>query len=124
MLNARRSKTACFTGDTEDEYEIYKAVDDAISLGYENFLFWAENESGLMFAKQVMLRKKKQTGNKPDKIILTAVVSDERHADNKDEVFREEYFSVIEKCDYFVDLKNNKPFSCEKFMISKSSKTI
>lgn len=124
MLNVRRSKTACFLGNTEDEYEIYKAVDDAISLGYENFLFWAENESGLMFAKQVMLRKKKQTGNKPDKIILTAVVSDERHADNKDEMFRDEYFSVIEKCDFFVDLKNNEPLSCEKFMISKSSKTI
>lgn len=124
MLNARRSKTACFTGDTEDEYEIYKAVDDAIDQGYENFLFCAETESGLMFAKQVMLRKKKQTGNKPDIIILTAVVSDERHADNKDEVFRDEYFSVVEKCDYFVDLKNTELCSCEKFMISKSSKTI
>lgn len=124
MLNVRRSKTACFLGNTEDEYEIYKAVDDAISLGYENFLFWAENESGILFAKQVILRKKKQTGNKPDKIILTAVVSDERHADNKDEVFRDEYFSVIEKCDFFVDLKNTELCSCEKFMISKSSKTI
>lgn len=124
MLNARRGKTACFSDNTEDEYEIYKAVDDAIAQGYENFLFCAENESGLLFAKQVILRKKKQTGNKPDKIILTAVVSDERHADNKDEVFREEYFSVIEKCDYFVDLKNTEPLSCEKFMISKSSKTI
>ena len=124
MLNVRRSKTACFTGDTEDEYEIYKAVDNAVLQGFEMFLFCAENESGIMFAKQVMLRKKKQTGNKPDKIILTAVVSDERHADKKDEMFREEYFSVIEKCDYFVDLKNNEPCSCEKFMISKSSKTI
>lgn len=124
MLNVRRSKTACFSGNTEDEYEIYKAVDDVISLGYENFLFCAETESGLMFAKQVILRKKKQIGNKPDKIILTAVVSDERHADNKDEVFRDEYFSVIEKCDFFVELKNTEPLSCEKFMISKSSKTI
>lgn len=124
MLNARRSKTACFIGNTEDECEIYKAVDNAVSQGFEMFLFCAENESGLMFAKQVILRKKKQTGNTPDKIILTAVVSDERHADNKDEVFRDEYFSVIEKCDYFVDLKNKEPFSCEKFMISKSSKTI
>lgn len=124
MLNARRSKTACFSGNTEDEYEIYKAVDYAVSQGYEYFLFCAENESGLMFAKQVILRKKKQTGNIPDKIILVAVVTDERHTDNKDEVFRENYFSVLSQCDYFFDLKNNDSDSCEEFIKSKSSMMI
>ncbi len=124
MLNARRSKTACFLGNTEDEYEIYKAVDYAVSQGYEYFLFCAENESGLMFAKQVILRKKKQTGNIPDKIILTAVVSCENHADNKDEAFRNNYFEIIPECDCFIELKNNEPFSCEKFIISKSNKMI
>lgn len=124
MLNARRSKTACFSGNTEDEYEIYKTVDYAVSQGYEYFLFCAENESGLMFAKQVILRKKKQTGNIPDKIILVAVVTDERHTDNKDEVFRENYFSVLSQCDYFFDLKNNDSDSCEEFIKSKSSMMI
>ncbi len=124
MLNARRSKTVCFCNETDDEYEIYNAVDNAVSQGFEHFLFCAENDSGLSFAKQVLLRKKKQKGNKSDKIILVAVVSDESHADNKDESFRDEYFSLLEECDYFIDLKSVDLFCCEKFMISHSSKMI
>ncbi len=124
MLNARRSKTACFIGNEANEYEIYKAIDEAVAQGYEYFLFCAGNDKGLTFARQVILRKKKQTGNNPDKIFLTAVVTDERHTDNKNEAFRDEYFSVTEKCDYFIDLKSEDALCCEKFMISKSSKII
>ena len=125
LINARRSKTACFCGDNiDDEYKIYKAIDDAVSQEYDHFLFCAEKESGLDFAKQVILRKKKQKGNNADKIILVAVVTDERHSDNKSEEFRNEYFKILAECDYFVELKNNDFLSCEKFIITKSSKLI
>ena len=124
MFDFRRSKTACFCCKNADGYEIYKAVDSAVAEGYGNFLFCAETYHGLEFAKTVLLRKKKQTGNVADKIMLVAVVSDERHADNKVETFRNDYFSVVEQCDCFIDLKNNEPFSCEKFMISKSNKML
>ena len=124
VFNFRRSKTACFCRENADGYEIYKAVDSVVSEGYENFLFCAETYIGLEFAKTVLLRKKKQTGNSADKIILVAVISDERHVDDKDELFRNDYFSVIEQCDSYIDLKNNEPLSCEKFMISKSNKII
>ncbi|MBR5234349.1 MAG: hypothetical protein IKW03_09075 [Clostridia bacterium] len=124
MLNARRSKTACYCSNQDDEYSIYNAVDEAVNEGYEFFLFCAESVDGLKFAQQVFLRKKKQSGNKPDKIILVAVVSDERFTDNKNEEFRNEFFQVVEKSDFFVDLKSEDLRCCEKFIISKSSKII
>lgn len=124
LLFVRRSKTACYCGGVEDDKTLFGCVDRAVADGYECFLFNAERESGLRFAKQAMLRKKLQRGNKPDKIILAAVIADENHIAEKDGQFRNEYFDVLEKCDHLIDLKSDESLCCEKFMISKSSKII
>ncbi len=115
-----RSKTACCRGEFDDALTVYTSVSDAVENGIECFLFNAETESGLLFAKQVLLRKKKQKGNKADKINLVAVISSEHFADDRDEQFRNEYFDVMSQCDDVLCLRSDGENATDKFLISKS----
>lgn len=124
LLFAGRSKTAGYCGGNENDMTLFACIEAAILEGYECFLFCAEKESGLRFAKQVLLRKKLQRGNKTDKIILAAVIADENCMSDKNEKLRNEYFDILEKCDRLIDLKSDESRCCEKFIISKSSKII
>ncbi len=116
----RRSKIACFCGDYSTENKLYSLIDNAVTDGIECFLFSAEAENGFAFARQVLLRKKKQKGNKADKISLVAVVTNEHFADEKDEKFREEYFDIVAQCDDIINLNSTEVFAAEKFMLGKS----
>lgn len=118
---ARRSKTACYCNNQTEDTELFAQICDAIKNGYENFMFCPEDEQGIIFANQLLLRRKLQKGNKPDKIILVAVISHENNASDKSEEFREKYFDILAEADILLDLRTDEDHACEKFMISKSS---
>ncbi len=124
LMFVRRSIVACAVTPFEDDLTLYKHIDALINKGIQYFLFNADNEHGLRFARQVLLRKKKQTGNKADRIFLIAVTCDENAVSDKEESFRDEYYEILSLCDDFIDIKSAEPHACEKFMLSKSSHTI
>lgn len=124
LLFTRRSKTACAINKYDDAPEIYRRIDTLVNDGTTHFLFNADTVEGLDAAQQVLLRKKKQKGNISDKIILIAVTCNENAIADRSEDFRDRYFDIISCCDDFIDLKNNTPGACEKFMLSKSGQII
>ncbi len=124
LMFARRSAVACAVTPFEDNLTLYGKVDTLVNEGIKYFLFNAENENGLRFAGQVLLRKKKQTGNKADSIFLIAVTSDENAVSHRNETFRDRYFDILACCDDFINLKCTEPHACEKFMLSKSSQSL
>ena len=120
----RRSRTACAVTPFGDNLTLFRQIDSLINDGIQFFLFNADTQDGLRFAEQVLLRKKLQKGNHEDKIILIAVTHNENAINDRDEKFRNNFFDIISRCDEFIDIRNNEPHACEKFMLGKSSKTI
>ena len=98
-MRQKRENVCFFGNDDVDSKKIYSAIDELILCGAESFLFPAHSFFCLDCAKQVLLRKKKQKGNAADKIRLAAFIPYESYINNQSEKFREEYFSVLEKCD-------------------------
>lgn len=123
LLYIRRSKTACYV-TPYDDLTLYRQIDKLVNEGITHYLFNADTDAGLRFARQVLLRKKKQKGNKADNISLIAVTIDENAIADRNELFRNEYFDILSLCDEFIDIKGNSPDACEKFMLSKSGHII
>ena len=120
-----KSGAVCFFGDTStDSIEIFSRIDNLLSDGYNMFIFSADSLFCLECAKQVILRKKKQRGNIPDKIKLSAVIPFEEHINNRSEKFRDKYFEVIEKCDDVIVFDRKDSFiesDFSEFILNKSS---
>ncbi len=100
----KNTGAVCFLGETENRGEelcrhIYSQVDFFLSSGACGFIFTADTEFGLMCARQVILRSRRQNGNRSEFIRLIAVIPYEEHICEKSEAFRDEYFDVLEKCD-------------------------
>ena len=94
----------CFVGETEEENEelnlrIYKLIDGFLDCGACGFIFSAESRFGLICARQVLLRKRLQKGNGADFIRLIAFIPYEAHIADESEIFRNDYFELLEKCD-------------------------
>lgn len=128
-MQIRKSKTACFLGETETDINlsinIFALADRFIAQGINTFLFSADSLFSLECASQILLRRKKQIGKIPDSIRLVAFVPFENHVNEKNEKFREKYFSVLEKCDdVTVFSKSEEDFifsDFAEFIIDKSS---
>ena len=120
-----KSGAVCFFGDTiADSVEIFSRIDNLLSDGYNMFIFSADSLFCLECAKQVILRKKKQRGNIPDKIKLSAVIPFEEHINNRSEKFRDKYFEVIEKCDDVIVFDRKDSFiesDFSEFILNKCS---
>ena len=109
-MNGKRD-IVCFFGNAYvDSKKIYRVIDELILCGAESFLFPTHSFFCLDCAKQVLLRKKKQKGNTVDKIRLSAYIPYESYINNQSEKFREEYFSVLEKCDDIIIADKEETF--------------
>lgn len=121
----RKRGAVCFLGETEtDSKKIFAIVDDLLLSGSDTFIFSADTFFCLECAKQVILRKKKQRGNTPDKIKLFGVIPFEEHINFRSEKFRDEYFEVIEKCDEVLIFDKEQSFIASdfsEFILNKSS---
>lgn len=121
----RKRRTVCFLGETtENSRKIFAIVDDLLLKGFEIFIFSADTFFCLECAKQVILRKKKQRGNTPDKIKLFAVIPFEEHINNRSEKFRNKYFEVLENCDEVMFFDKEQSFVASdfsEFILNKSS---
>ena len=121
----RKSGAVCLFGDeSADSGKIFSLIDNLLSDGYNMFIFPADSLFCLECAKQVILRKKKQRGNVPDKIKLSAVVPFEEHINNRSEKFRDKYFEVLEKCDDVIVFDRKESFiesDFSEFILNRSS---
>ena len=109
-MNGKRDIVCFFGNDDIDSKKIYCVIDELILCGAESFLFPTHSFFCLDCAKQVLLRKKKQKGNTVDKIRLSAYIPYESYINNQSEKFREEYFSVLEKCDDIIIADKEETF--------------
>lgn len=120
----RKSGTVCFFGDTgADSGRIFSLTDNLLADGYNMFIFPADSMFCLECAKQVILRKKKQRGNIPDRIKLSAVIPFEEHINNRSEKFRDKYFEVIEDCDDVIVFDSKDSFiesDFSEFILNRS----
>lgn len=123
MSDVKR-KTVCFLGETATDKDlsvnIFTLIDRFVAEGIDTFLFSADSLFSLECAFQVLLRRKKQIGNRAKKITLSAYIPFENHIAEKDERFREKYFSVLEKCDSVTVFEKNE----DEFIFSDFSEYI
>lgn len=121
----RKRETVCFLGEAEENSrKIFAIIDDLLLNGFNAFVFSADTFFCLECAKQVILRKKKQRGNTPDKIKLFASIPFEEHINYRSEKFRDEYFDVLGKCDEVVIFDKEQSFVASdfsEFILNKSS---
>lgn len=121
----RKRGTVCFLGEGQtDCRKIFAYVDNLLLNGYGIFIFSADTLFCLECAKQVILRKKKQRGNIPDKIKLLGVIPFEEHINHRNENFRNEYFELLEKCDDVIVFDKEQSFiksDFSEFILNKSS---
>lgn len=121
----RKKGAVCFFGEAQaDCRKIFALIDNLLLNGYNVFIFPADTFFCLECAKQVILRKKKQRGNIPDKIKLSAVIPFEEHINRRSEKFRDEYFEVLKKCDDVTVFENKESFiesDFSEFILNKSS---
>lgn len=121
----RKRGAVCFLGEGQtDCRKIFAIIDDFLLNGFNTFIFSADTSFCLECAEQVILRKKKQRGNTPDKIRLFAAIPFEEHINRRSEKFRDEYFNVLEKCDEVVIFDKEQSFIASdfsEFILDKSS---
>lgn len=121
----RKRGTVCFLGEGQTDYrKIFAIIDDLLLNKFNAFIFSADTFFCLECAKQVILRKKKQRGNTPDKIRLFAVLPFEEHINQRSEKFRNKYFEVLEKCDEVIVFDKEQSFiksDFSEFILNKSS---
>lgn len=121
----RKRGTVCFLGETEENSrKIFAIIDDLLLDGFNAFIISADTSFCLECAKQVILRKKKQRGNTPDKIRLFAVLPFEEHINQRSEKFRNKYFEVLEKCDEVLIFDKEESFIASdfsEFILNRSS---
>ena len=106
-------KTVCFLGETtlrEEEISltVYSQICSFLDCGACGFIFSADSSFGLLCAKQVILRKRRQKGNVPDFARLFAFVPYEEHIAEKSEEFRTFYYDVLERCDMNIVFEKDK----------------
>lgn len=121
----RKKDTVCFLGEAQSDcVKIFTIIDSLLLKGFNAFIFSADTVFCLECAKQVILRKKKQRGNTPDKIKLFAVIPFEDHINHRSENFRNKYFEVLEKCDDVMIYDKEEYFIAadfSEFILNRSS---
>ena len=121
----RKRGAVCFLGEGQtDCRKIFALIDDFLQNGFDTFIFSADTFFCLECAKQVILRKKKQRGNTPDKIKLSTVIPFEEHINYRSEKFRDEYFEVLENCDDVIVFDKEESFirsDFSEFILNRSS---
>ena len=121
----RKRGAVCFLGEGQtDCRKIFGLIDNLLLNRYGIFIFSADTLFCLECAKQVILRKKKQRGNTPDKIKLLGVIPFEEHINNRSENFRDKYFEVLEKCDDVIVFDKEESYirsDFSEFILNKSS---
>lgn len=123
MISKRTS--VCFLGEGQtDCRKIFALIDRLLHDGYGVFLFSADSMFCLECAEQVILRKKKQRGNIPDRIMLISVIPYEDHINRRTENFRDKYFQVLENCDDVIIFDKEESFiksDFSEFILNSSS---
>lgn len=114
----------CFAGEIDEENEalslqIYSLISSFLECGACGFVFSADSSFGLLCAKQVLLRKRRQKGDSPDFIRLIAFVPYEDHIDDKPENFRNTYFEVLENCDAAIVFARDKTVFVESDFVQE-----
>ena len=123
MISKRTS--VCFLGEGQtDCRKIFALLDRLLHDGYGVFLFSADSMFCLECAEQVILRKKKQRGNIPDRIMLISVIPYEDHINRRTENFWDKYFQVLENCYDFIIFDKEESFiesDFSEFILNSSS---
>ncbi len=114
----------CFVGEIENRGEdlcrrIYALISSFLECGACGFIFPSDSSFGLLCAKQVLLRKRRQKGNSPDFVRLIAFVPYEDHIADKTENFRNDYFNVIENCDASIVFARDKTVFVESDFVQE-----
>lgn len=121
----RKRGAVCFLGKGQTACrKIFALTDNLILNGYSIFIFSADTLFCLECAEQVIMRKKKQRGNIPDRIKLLGVIPFEEHINRRNEIFRDKYFEVLEKCDDVIVFDNKDSFiesDFSEFILNKSN---
>lgn len=123
MISKRTA--VCFLGEGQTDFrKIFALIDNLLFDGYGVFIFSADSMFCLECAEQVILRKKKQRGNIPDRIMLISVIPYEDHINHRNEIFRDKYFKVLENCDDVIIFDKEECFiesDFSEFILNSSS---
>ncbi len=138
--DGKRNKTLCFSGHrteklpkSEKKYiklilDLHMEIENAISEGYDTFMFGACYGFDLICAEQVLKRKQIVLHTDPLSIKLIAVVPFEDQAARWKEQDREKYFNILSKCDEVITLNKQYKSGCyyerNRYMVDNSSKLI
>ncbi len=135
-----KSKTLCFSGHRTEKLpknnnefnlmiqSLNHEINEAISEGYDTFIFGACYGFDLICAEQVLMRKQIVRYTDPVHINLVAVVPFEEQASRWKMRDREKYFNILSRCDEVITLNKHYQSGCyherNRYMADNSSRLI
>lgn len=135
-----KNKTICFSGHRTEKLpkseknfiklilDLNLEIENAISEGYDTFIFGACYGFDLICAEQILKRKQIVRHTDPSSINLIAVVPFEDQAARWKEQDRDKYFNILSKCEDVITLNKQYKSGCyherNRYMVDNSNKLI